>query len=259
MSIAQHIDVVTQEWLRLISIANKYEPQMRVAYTRAIRGGKTVDEQQLRDVITRILVDTCVSSAKIYGLNFDINNTSYVDTINFLVQQYVGFVSNQVTRDAVKRIMPQGLSIREQHQRIDETFGLDSRSAIRIEQMRQAGAPAAQIQRARSDAMWIRGNLLAATETNRAINVSLETLWLANMDISKADNVIYLDSSIEDVIPKTAKKEWITRRDGKVCIRCDPLDGLTARLGNKFDTDYGYLDTPPLHPRCRCFLIVRAH
>ena len=78
--------------------------------------------------------------------------------------------------------------------------------------------------------------------------------------IEKSDNVTYIDGSINDIknLPNTARKEIVTRRDDRVCNYCFPLDGITAQVGKMFDTDYGYFDFPPFHPRCRCFIIISA-
>lgn len=69
--------------------------------------------------------------------------------------------------------------------------------------------------------------------------------------------------------------EWLTARHGRVCEWCDELNGKTVGIEEHFfrdgDThtvydadgkahamklDYGNVDYPPLHPACRCTLIV---
>lgn len=69
--------------------------------------------------------------------------------------------------------------------------------------------------------------------------------------------------------------QWLTARDGRVCEWCDPLNGKTVGIEEHFFTDgeeysvadgegkphsmkldYGNVDYPPLHPNCRCTVIV---
>ena len=47
------------------------------------------------------------------------------------------------------------------------------------------------------------------------------------------------------------KKRWRTSRDGRVCEVCSPLDNEVVKVGQNFSVG---VDSPPVHPRCRCFL-----
>lgn len=261
-AIRGHDDFSTGEWNRLSVIATKYEPRMRLAYTRAIRDGRSVDQLELRQAIISILAEVCRTSAPIYGIVFNPNSPIYTETIDRLVDKYVSIVDSQAAREEVKRILPPGLTLAERRERLN-TFGLDPRSAVQVEKYRQerGNSPSGitDIARVRNQAIQTRGNTIANTEVNRIVNSSLESLWLDNLaNVSKA--VEFYDRSVRDInnLPRSAKKEWITRRDGRVCNYCDPLDGISAPIGAEFDTEYGYFMTPPIHPHCRCFVIVRA-
>lgn len=251
------------EWHRLDAIATKHESRMRLAYMRSLRDGRNIDVLQLSKVIIDIMAETAVTTAKVYNLVFNPNSSIYLDTVDKLAQLFVGFVDSGKAREAVKQVLPTGLSLGERRDRLNSTFGLDSRRALSIERYRQERGDSAtalkDVERARRDAVRSRGNILSNTETNRAVNYSLEALWLDNQIVSKSD-IIYYDNGDYTVdignIPKRAKKVWITRRDGRVCSYCDPLDELTIRVGKEFDTYYGYFQTPPAHPQCRCMLIL---
>lgn len=249
-------DFSTHEWFRLNSIAQKYEPLMRLAYTRAMITKTRLDRSHLHDVITNCLAETCLSTAKIYNLNFNPSSVIYAETVDRLVDKYAGIITstNASAQAAVKRILPQGLSLAERRDRLN-TLGLDIKSAIHIENHRQVGN--GDISRVRAIAITNRGNLIAVTETNRVVNAALEALWMDNQQISKAD-IMYYDNTISDLgnIPKRARKIIVTRRDDRTCDYCDSLDGIKARLGEDFDTEYGIFTAPPFHPHCRCFLIV---
>lgn len=248
------------EWFRLDGISNKHEPKMKTAYLRAVRSGTNLDTLQLRKQIIDVVVEVASSTAEVYGLVFNSNSPIYIETIESLTEKYASSVNSPKAQDAVRRILPTGLELSDRRRRLN-TFGLDQRSAIRVEQYRQqrgdSASAVADVERARRSAIVERGNLLAITETNRMVNTSLEALWLDNASISKTD-VIFYDRKITSTgrIPKRAKKEWITRRDDRVCNYCFPLEGVKARLAEEFDTDYGFFQVPPIHPRCRCFMII---
>lgn len=250
------------EWFRLHNIAETYEPKMRLAYTRAVKDGKQVDELELRQVITTILARVCRTSAPIYGLVFNPNSPIYITTIDDCVRKFSNVVDSPQAREAVRRILPPELPLHERRDRLN-TFGLDAMSAARIERERQerGDTPTAKkdVARIRQESIRLRGNLLAVTETNRVVNASLEALWMDNAGISKSTEaeVTYYEPGLSvGSLPRNVVKEIVTRRDGRVCDYCDPLDGVTAKLGQQYDTEYGYFDHPPFHPRCRCFQII---
>lgn len=229
-----------------------------------MRNGTQIDKLELHNVITKILVEVCRSTADLTGLVFNPNSDIYFETIDKLVNKYVKAVDSPHAREEVRRILPSDLPLHERKNRLN-VYGLDAKSAVDVERYAQerfkkgAGPTAYKdVERVRTDAFRRRGNLIAITETNRIVNTSLEALWQDNLSgVSKAD-VVYIDVKYRDIaqLPKNAKKEWITRRDGRVCQFCDPLDGLTAKIGEEFDTERGMFMVPPIHPRCRCFVIL---
>lgn len=258
----QFSDFSVNEWFRLDSIASKYDQKLKVAYTQTVAQGQQVNSLYVRNVITDCVIETAMSSASVYGMVFNPNSPVYRDLIDRMTDGYMKVVNDEKAREKVRGILPVGLSLTERRNRLD-VYGLDARAAVRIENMRQEGASADDIRSTRFTLAVQRGNLLALTEINRVINHALETLWLDNLAVSKADNDVWtFDNSIPRNVtsiaqlPKRARKEWITRRDDRVCDYCLPLEGETARLGAEFDTEYGYFQCPPIHPRCRCYMIV---
>lgn len=246
------------EWTRLSDISTRYEPNMRAAYTRSVVSGRQVNKLELQHVITRVLIDVCTESADVYGLMFNPNSPIYFETIDRLVNQYETGISSGVAREEVARILPRGLTLVERRERLN-TFGLDTRSALAIERARQEGKSHRELMAMRQRAIVNRGNMIATTETNRVVNRSLIALWTDNFtsQIAKASRprVEYIGTS-RRAIRNAPNKTWVTRRDTKVCKYCDPLDGITARVDAVFDTKYGQFETPPIHPRCRCFMIL---
>ncbi len=50
-------------------------------------------------------------------------------------------------------------------------------------------------------------------------------------------------------------KKWMTSRDDRVCVICEPLDGKVVALENSFFSRIGGgFPSPPAHVNCRCWL-----
>lgn len=90
---------------------------------------------------------------------------------------------------------------------------------------------------------------------------------IARTEVIRASNFATEEAYIQSGV--VAEKEWLTSRDARVCPYCDSMDGRRLGLGKEFfkkgdkleiegstlDFDLLDIDTPPLHPQCRCTLI----
>jgi HK97 family phage portal protein len=94
-----------------------------------------------------------------------------------------------------------------------------------------------------------RAEMVARTEAFRTANLATKEAW-------KQSNVV-----------TTIK--WYTAEDSLVCPLCEPLDGKVISIdnnffnqgdtaqgsdGSTFDVSYSDVETPPLHPDCRCYI-----
>lgn len=261
---ANWTDHSISEWHRLDSIATKYDQQLKVAWSRTVVLNKR-DPELFRSVITDCVIETAVATAPVYGLVFNPSSPVWKRLIDNLTDRFMKVVDNEGAKSKVREILPGGIPLHDRATRLD-VFGLDERSAVRLERMRQEGIAGQPLNNARLSMSVQRGNLVSLTEVNRIVNITIETLCMDNMKVSKADGELdivwfYEDSVPSNVtsikqLPKSAKKEIITRRDGIVCYVCLPLDGVQVRIGEMFETDLGFFQGPPFHPRCRCFLGV---
>ena len=50
--------------------------------------------------------------------------------------------------------------------------------------------------------------------------------------------------------------EWVTTPDDRLCEMCSPLSGLKVPYGQPFSTSVGTVLHPPLHPNCRCTVMI---
>jgi hypothetical protein len=259
----QWSDFSVEEWNRLDRLAGKFERKLKTAYLQTVAQRQRANSLLIRNIITDTVVEVGVTSAHVYGMVFNPNSPSYRVLIDRLTDRFMDTVNNDNAKEKVKEILPTGLSLSQRRARLD-VFGLDAGSALRIERMRQAGEKREDIENARLHMSVTRGNLLALTEINRVVNRTLETLWIDNLSISKADDVWYFDETVPNNITSIAglnskaRKRPVSRRDNVVCNHCDDIEEETKPipLGTEFETPFGFFISPPFHPRCRCFMIV---
>jgi HK97 family phage portal protein len=94
-----------------------------------------------------------------------------------------------------------------------------------------------------------RAEMVARTEAFRTANLATKEAWQ------------------QSGVVKTVK--WYTAEDGLVCPLCAPLDGTVIDIndnffdqgdtaqgsdGSTYDISYSDVETPPLHPDCRCYI-----
>ncbi len=131
---------------------------------------------------------------------------------------------------------------------VDSGIGLTERQLLAVERQRQRmiddGATeeraSATAERYSSQLLRSRGEVIARTEIIAASREGTQESWRQAAD----EGLIDLS---------TATQEWMTTPDERLCDICEPLDGKTAKLGEKFP---GGLDGPPAHPQCRCALAL---
>lgn len=269
------------EWQRINFLADRYEPELRKAFAQSVRTMQKINTLQVRATLANLVNDTAASTATVYSLLYDPNARSFHTLVDNLVDAYVKMLdaSNKEARGNVRVMIPRGTPLHEIRQRLEDSFGLDVRGAKSLEKYRQTllASPKPHskrdieqsLRKARNDMLIQRTNAIARTESQRAINMAMETLWVENAIVTQvAKAVSYLPQEDPNVSTNVyietgsgtktmSRKEWVTRQDGRVCSYCDPISGVTARLGMPFDTDYGLLVSPPAHPNCRCFIILR--
>lgn len=258
------------EWNRLDRLSMKFDRELKIAYTKSVTQHGMFVKDNFEKVISDCVVETGVTTAHEYGITFNAHNLMWLGLIDELTDNYMRVVDDESAKKKVKEILPNDLSLSDRRSRLD-VLGLDARSAVRLERMRQHGISEAFIRQARVDMSLQRGNLIALTEVNRIINATIEALWIDNQGgISKASRKVeYYGEWFKETqtgssvittirgIPSRAVKSIVTRKDNRVCDYCKPLEMVSAKLGTFFNTVYGLFKYPPFHPRCRCFMIVR--
>lgn len=141
-------------------------------------------------------------------------------------------------------------------ERLAASFGLNSRQAEAIVRetraLVDAGKNTDAIKRAMKkrvrQALEARADLLSQT--------------LGRDAIATAQQALYEQAAKQGLLDEDKQlREWVTRRDEKVCPICDAIDGQRAPIGEPFESDIDgeEYDQPPVHPRCRCMIrLVRV-
>lgn len=99
-----------------------------------------------------------------------------------------------------------------------------------------------RVRRESARQLRIRGQLIADTEMQAAIQHGERGFWQVAADTGEVD-------------PALVIKTWITVDDGDVCPICMPMHGNQERQDDSFSSPEGWVGLgPPAHPRCRCYL-----
>ena len=140
------------------------------------------------------------------------------------------------------------LTILKDPERLADAFGLTGRQADALARETKAlvanKKATAAIKQAMADrlrqALEARAEVLGQTLANEAINTAQQALF----EIAESQGLLDADKQV---------REWITRRDERVCPICDGFDGKRAEIGEPFVSDDGEeAYQTGIHPRCRC-------
>lgn len=95
-----------------------------------------------------------------------------------------------------------------------------------------------------------RSETIARTESMRATNIGVQDAWRQAIETGKVG---------EDLI----RRKWIVGHDERLCEVCSAVPGMNPKVGVKFaepfSTDKGPVMLPPLHPNCRCTVVIRQY
>lgn len=89
--------------------------------------------------------------------------------------------------------------------------------------------------------LQLRAETIARTETFDAVNQGQLAVWQQAADQGLYDR-------------NTAMKEWVVTADDRLCPICRPLQGVKVPMDELFPQVF--LQAPPAHPRCRCFMAI---
>lgn len=194
-------------------------------------------------------------------LTFDATNPRVLHYIRTNTARLVT-VETKETKDAIRdviaRAMREEMPPIEVHRQIKAVIGLNRRQGLALENYRRGlvaqdtpnSVVASRVETFRRKQLAFRADMIARTETMDAVNQGhLEGQ-------RQARDKGWFGS-------KRGFKEWVTApEDGRVCPTCRAMSGKRVPLDTQFSvTIYTIggkargtvkVDTPPVHPHCRC-------
>lgn len=135
-----------------------------------------------------------------------------------------------------------------------ENFGLTTRQNRAVMNFRgsqaEAGLTGAKldkvVERYRKKLLRYRSENIARTETIRASEAGHQEAWRQAADAG------FFDTG-------SARRKWVITPDDRLCPECRSVPGLNPEgvgLEQDFNTPFGPRPRPPLHPHCRCSVVM---
>lgn len=141
------------------------------------------------------------------------------------------------------------LAVLKDVERLASMFGLNARQAATIVRETES-----LLKPPAKDAESIRR--VMARRIRQALEASAEMLGqsLAQEAISTAQQALFETARKQGLLNDEQHfKEWVTRRDEKVCPSCDAFDRKRVPIDEEFVSDLGETAYQPgIHPQCRC-------
>lgn len=95
-----------------------------------------------------------------------------------------------------------------------------------------------------------RAQTIARTEALRTTNMGVQEAWRQAIEAGKVSEAL-------------VRRQWIVSRDERLCQWCAPIPKLNPKLGvifgQPFSTPKGPSFLPPVHPNCRCTVMIRVY
>jgi SPP1 gp7 family putative phage head morphogenesis protein len=260
---------------RLLGLADRYQIKFRNVLRTAVRIGQAVSieklaaairtgneaaimaaipwddraEPALRAVLPPLTQELATAAARVaerllpgdLAYRFDITNPLSVkealDHSSQLVTE-IGEETRAGLRLAIANAIQVGQPPLAAARAIRGQVGLRSDQVAALAKLREAGASDAQLARAATRKLREREVLITRTETMWAANEGQRMLWEQGQEAG--------------VISATAQREYVVTPDDRLCPICEPLDGKLYGVDEQITTELGTVDSPPIHPNCRC-------
>jgi SPP1 gp7 family putative phage head morphogenesis protein len=220
----------------------KMTPIIALAYFEASKAGKAY----LNRVIKKEEEEEDVSMR----FSFDMDNPAAINWIESYSAMQLRDMAHQdmlLVRDVLARGARAKITNKQIARQLEQTIGLTHNSAIAVlnyeDKMRKQGLKESQI------------STLSDKYYNKLLRQRAETIALTESHTST--NKAWKDEISRSVHDGTLNRRqyqlvWYTSLDERRCPQCGALHGETAPV----DADKVQGEWPPLHPRCRCVVLV---
>lgn len=265
---------MTPSQKRLMAYLDRLEPSLRRDVARAIeRLRAKVTLAALVDVLER--VDLFALNALTAGLSRDLRRATAVlakaikagaahahaaingsftltnrEAIRLAGEQAAKLVTNvsRETRTAIRVAIQagfaDGLTPREIAALIRPVIGLTERQAQAAINRRAAGMTAEAVAKYADRLLKQRALMIARTEIIAAATEGQIAAWK--------------QAQADGFLSREARKQWMVTPDDRLCQRCAAMDGQSVPIAQSFTEGTSTVSGPPLHPNCRCTIVIDA-
>jgi len=185
------------------------------------------------------------------GLKFDLKSPDAIKWAKEYAANQVKYI-DAGTRAGIKQVtlrgLQDGLSPREQSKAIRSMVGLLPQHIIAVQNRRESllstGMDASSVEK------------LTAKYASQLLKYRADTIGLTESHTSTNEGArqVNSDAIYRGIIAKDEYlQEWLSAADKARCSKCGGMQGKTAKIGGDFAGDGR---GPPLHPRCRCTVIL---
>lgn len=192
-------------------------------------------------------------------------NEAHIRAAEALSMRLVTHV-NKSQRDEIRKLIVdshrRGINYRDTALRISNVVGLFPRWQKAVDNLHRrmlANGVTRNIADRRAadyadDLLDKRATMIARTELLRSLNMGRLAGWHDAADRGLLD-------------PQRTVKRWSATLDNRICPECEYLadphgndsGGITVvGLDTPFDTEFGDVVMPPIHPHCRCAVVIEA-
>jgi hypothetical protein len=161
-----------------------------------------------------------------------------------------GVIQQMLTDWTARRLPAPQMAVRAK-----EVYGLDLRSANSYFAYANGDSKRKDLNGLANRYLEQRANLIGGLHSFTALNFGRQML--------------FSEGVAAGYIPQNARKVWVTAIDERVCELCGPMDGVAVPVLDRFEVlvppprtergkkrDNVKLVVPPVHPNCRCTLVL---
>jgi len=212
-----------------------------------IRGGKA-EKEFFVEAVRRIIPE--ITEVEI---PFTLDNPR----VSFWINQRVDWLVGRMEAEGVKAVQDvtamyyeRGYAPHEAAKAIRGSIGLNQRQAVALGRYRlnliNDGLGKRQIDKLvgqyESRAIKYRAEMISRTESVASVMRGQQATW------EQAADAGFIDE-------QNVKKEWIVTPDDVLCEHCQELNREQVKINDVFQSGaFGAIDSPPLHPNCRCVM-----
>lgn len=225
------------------------------AIPQLVRAAASPSVSGLVDQASRLASDELAARLILRADAFEVVNPFAVNAARSQSAQLVTRVSAEARlaiRSIVRAAIESGIPARDAGRLIRTVVGLNEGQALAVINFRQrlekAGAApdrvAAMADKYAARLLRQRAEMIARTELMDALNAGQQAAWAR--------------AQAKGLLPPLAQQEWLVTPDDRLCPVCQQMSGVRTLISRPFPTPLGPKSGPPLHPHCRCTVILVA-